>query len=568
MTPMAPSTAPPRRALVLGRAVVGLLAATFVVAGLVQAWTDSPTVDEGVDLAAGLTAWVHHDLRMAPEHPPLPQLLAAAPALAAQPVVPRGEAWSDGDWFAQTDAVLAANDDAGRLRRVVFLSRLVPLVEALACGAVAFLLARRLAGEAAGLLAAGLWFTPFTLGLGHVQSIDIAFTLATLIVALTLVRHSEHPTLRRASVVGVALAAGLATRHTGIVLVPVALLAVGVAARGDRDRVVRQVLLTAVVGYVGLWLAYRGVDLTAPGGAPGARFDGLIGAASGDSVLARVVLAVPAPLEWRAGFAYLTETSDPRAAYLFGQMWEGTRWWFFPGSLVVKVIAPAVLVLVTGPLAWRSVEPARRTRGALCVALPALVLFAVTAIQPLALGLRLVLPSLALWMVLAGVAGPWLLQRAAGRWALGALAVVQVVALLTAGAHSLPWTAPPFRPPDRYVSSGNVDFGQDLWRVREWSAGRDPWVAVLAPRGLTVGGTTRDLVDADPAEVTGWAAVGVTPLTVTQRDALSWLRRYCPVGTLGGGSVLIYRFEDPPTPAPGPDRPVPHCTGAASSHEP
>lgn len=565
--PVSPSTEPGRGPLLIGRVVVAFLAVVFVVAGLVQAWTDSPTVDEGVDLAAGLSHWVHHDLRMTPEHPPLPQLLAAAPALAAQPIVPKGPAWEEGDWFDHTDAVLSANDEAGRLRRVVFLSRLVPLAEAVACGGVIFLLGRRLVGEEAGLLGAGLWFGPFALGLGHVQSIDVAFTLATLAVSLALMRHSQRPTLARAVVVGVTLALALGTRHTAILLVPVALVAVGVAARGDRERLVRQVLVAAAVGYVGLWLLYRGFDLTAPGGAPGARLDGIVGAASNDSLLARMVLAVPAPREWQAGFGYLTVTSGARPAYLFGQVWEGTRWWFFPGSLLAKVPLPTLLVLVVGPLAWRTVDAVHRWRAALCVALPAVVLFVFTAVQPLALGLRLALPSLALWMVLAGAVARPLLRARPGRWALGLVAVVQVVALLSAAGHALAWTTPPFRPAYRWVSDSNLDYGQDLWRVRDWARGRNPWVAVISPRGLEVGGDSRPLVGADPAEVTGWVAVGATALTVVNRDELSWLRKYCPVGTLGGGSTLLYRFDEPPSAAPGPDRPVAPCFGAEVSRE-
>ncbi len=566
MVRMPPSAPVSPRALVAGRAVVGVLALVVVVAGLVQAWTDSPTVDEGVDLSAGLSHWVHHDLRMVPEHPPLPQLLATAPALAGQPIVPKGPSWEDGDWFDHTDAVLSANDEAGRLRRVVFLGRLVPLLEVVACGGLMFLLGRRLVGEEAGLLAAGLWFGPLTLGLGHVQSIDVAFTLATLAVALALVRHSEHPTLARAAVVGATLALVLGTRQTAVVLVPAALVAVGVAARGDRDRVVRQVLVAAVVGYVGLWLVYRGFDLTAPGGAPAERFHGLIAAAQGHSLVARLVLALPAPVEWRAGFAYLTETSGARPSYLFGQAWDGTRAWFFPGSLLAEVPSTAVLVLVLGPLAWRAVDGARRWRATLCVALPGLVLFAFTAVQPLALGLRLALPSLALWMVLAGAAARPLLAVRPGRWALGLVATVQVVALLTASAHALAWTAPPFRPAYRWVSDSNVDYGQDLWRVRDWARGRGAWVAVITPRGLDVGEGTRPLADADPADVTGWVAVGATALTVVDRDQLSWLRKYCPVGSLGGGSTLLYRFDEPPSAAPGPDRPVAPCPGAEVSH--
>lgn len=554
-------TAVPRRALVAARLALVLVALAFTGAGLRQAWTDSPTVDEGVDLASGLSAWAHHDLRMAPEHPVLPRLLAALPALAADPIVPDDAAWRDGDWFDHTESVLAANDEAGRLRRIVFLSRLVPLAEAVACGLVLFLLARRLAREPAGLLAAGLWFTtPFALGLGHVQSIDVAFTLATLLVALALLRHREAPTAGRALVVGLALAGALATRHTGLVLVPVALVVVAMAPVARRQAV-RMAALAGAVGYAGLWAVYRGFDPTAPGGAPGERFDGIVAAAGERSALARLVTAVPAPREWQAGFGHLTLTSDARPAWLAGQAWDGMQWWFFPGSLALKVPLSALLLLGVGWVACRRLAPARRRDLALVVVLPALVLLAFTVVQPLALGLRLVLPSLALALVAAGPAADLLLSSRPRRAVLGGLAVLQAAALVSGSRHAVAWSPPPFRPAYRWVSDANLDYGQDLWRVREWAEGRRAWVAVIAPRGLAVGAGSRRVADADPAEVTGWVAVGATSLTVVQRDALAWLRKYCPVDQLGGGSVLVYRFVEPPDPAPGPDRPVPPCDG-------
>lgn len=562
-------------ARVIGRLVVGLLAVVFTVSGLRQAWADSPTVDEGVDLASGLSYWVHGDLRMNPEHPVLPKLLSAAPALAAGPIVPEGPHWVDGDWFDHTDAVLSANDADGGLRRVVFLSRLVPLALTLLAGLLVHHLARRLAGDGAGLVAAGAWLTtPAVLGLGAVQSIDIAFTVATLAVVAALVRQHDRPGLRSAALVGAALAAALATRHSALVLVPVALVAVAVSCPGDRAARLRHVGVAALVGWAGLWLVYRGFDPTSPGGAPGERFDALVAAGGERSALARVALLVPAPQEWRAGLGQLTVTSDPRPAWLLGQAWEGSRWWYFPGALVTTVPLPVLGLLVAGPVGWIT-GPREHRRPLALVALPGLALFAFTALQPLNLGLRLALPSLALWLVVAAAGAGHAASAARARWpgaavpgrvGLALLAVVQAVVLLSASSHPLAWRPLAFRPGYRWVSDSNIDFGQDLWRVRDWAEDRDdPWVAVISPRGLEPGPGTRRLVGADLDEVTGWVAVGVTALTVVDRDDLAWLRGYCPVGTLGGGSTLVYRLREPPTRAPGPARPVGPCEDAEFS---
>ena len=44
------------------------LALIFLATGLVEAWRDAPTVDEAIDIAAGVTSIVRHDLRLMPEH--------------------------------------------------------------------------------------------------------------------------------------------------------------------------------------------------------------------------------------------------------------------------------------------------------------------------------------------------------------------------------------------------------------------------------------------------------------------------------------------------------------------
>jgi hypothetical protein len=166
---------------------------------------------------------------------------------------------------------------------------------------------------------------------------------------------------------------------------------------------------------------------------------------------------------------------------------------------------------------------------------------------------------------------------------IGLVVVGQVVAMAAAVPYSLAWTSPPWSPAYRWVSDSSLDAGQALYAVRAWARTHDePYAAIDTTRGLSVGGGSRSLRDVAPQDVRGWVAVGVTPLMQTRRDAgtwpgpgeappgwsLAWLRKYCPVGELGGGSVLLYRFDEAPDPSPGPERPVAPCWGARSSTVP
>lgn len=545
-----------------GQVVLAALAVAFLAIGLYEAAHDSPTVDEGIDIASGVTSLVRHDLRLTPEHPFLPKVLAAIPALAARPVVPDTAAYRDGAWFDYTDDFISANEDAGRLRRVLFLSRIVPLLEGLACAALMYALANRLFGPAPALLAAGLWLTtPVFVGFSHFAMIDIPFVLATLGVSLLLVFHLERPSTRRAVLVGLACGAALLTRHTGLVLLGTAVVVVGAAGwRADRRLALRRAAVLLLVAWASVWVLVRAADPTPVAGAPRDRMEGIVGAAQGDSAAARLALAVPWPLEYRAGLGYLLLTSDPRPAYLFGQMWDGSKPWFFPGSLLVKVPLGGLAVLLVGPFAWRRVPADRRRLALLGVVAPGAVAFVALLLQPLNLGLRYAFPSLALWIVAASPVA-LALRGAVRTVAAGALAVTQLGALVAAVPHSLAWTPPPFQPGYRYASDSNIDYGQDLFRLRDWVRGKDePYVVFIAPRGLDEVDGSRPLHGADPATVTGWVAAGVTSLTVTDRDELSWLRAYCPVGDIGG-SILLYRFDSPPDSSPGPAAPASACSG-------
>ena len=131
---------------------------------------------------------------------------------------------------------------------------------------------------------------------------------------------------------------------------------------------------------------------------------------------------------------------------------------------------------------------------------------------------------------------------------------------------SIAYTAPPFTPGYRVATDSNVDWGQDFSLLVHWSHGRHPRVAYFGPRGITnadIPGARR-LIGVAPGRISGWVAASATDLTSALRDdGLSWLRAYCPVGTLGG-SILLYHFTTPPSAAPGPSTPAPLCPGTES----
>src|ERR1700760_5022945 len=74
-----------------------LLAVGFLALGAAEAWSDGPTFDEPVYVAAGLAGILHHDVTLNEEHPPLLKAAAAPPVLLTRPAIPRDGTWSGND---------------------------------------------------------------------------------------------------------------------------------------------------------------------------------------------------------------------------------------------------------------------------------------------------------------------------------------------------------------------------------------------------------------------------------------------------------------------------------------
>lgn len=522
-----------RRVAVLALVLLGLLVA---VAALVQARDDSPTYDEPVYVSAGLLALTEHDLAYNAEHPPLPKAVAALPVLLTPWTMPDGHAAGANDERVFSAQFLQAQGE--HLAAVTFASRVVPIAELLLVALMLVGLGRQLVSLGGGLLAAALWLvSPVALGLGHLDGVDLPFALAVCVYAGALLHARHHDDRRATALLGVALGLTLATSTVGLLLV--ALTAVLLVVQ-RRARGLGQWGAAAVVAWAVLWASYLVLDLT-----PG------------------VALGLPAPFV--DGLRFLSENATvPGRSYLLGQSWVGAQWWFWPGSLLVKLSTPVILVLVLGPLCWRLTGRVARRDAVAVLAVPALVLAAAVMLSPRDLGVRYLLPVVALWC--AGAAPAVVLVHRAWARALGAVAGAVAVGMLVSSLpHSLAWTSPPFVPAYRVATDSNVDWGQDLRLLQEWAPGRTPAVAWFGPRGTSwrdVPGAT-DLLATPTAQVRGWVAVSATRLTKDSWAELAWLRAYCPVGDLGG-SVLLYRFDAAPDPAPGPDLPAAPCDGPVS----
>ncbi len=522
-----------------------VVAVGFLIAGTVEAWRDSPTYDEPVSVTAGVLALTHHDLAYSAEHPPLDKAIAAIPVLFVHPVIPKNPSWTTNDESKYIPKFIDANIGKGLLHRLTFASRIVPLLEVTAVGFVLFLLGRRLFGPWAGFLAGALWFvSPLVIGLGHLDGVDMPFALATVLYSLSLLTWIRRRDQGSTVWLGLGCVAVASTQATGFLLVGFAGLVVLVASWPERRwRATIPALQIGLITWVGVWASYLVLDpsqLLHPGILPLPYFQGLHGLASHDTVASR--------------------------SFLLGRSWEGANWWYWPGSVLIKVTTPVLVALLVGPWFWRGHSRDTKRQAFLVLVCPAAILFAFIVFTPRDIGVRYLLPEIALWMVAASP-----LVRIAhsvpGRIVLVAGAVVALFMAGTSIPNSLAYTSPPFQPGYRVATNSNLDWGQGFNLLSQWAPGHHPYVEYFGPRGFGVSqlpvGSSRAIGGVDPTKIRGWVAVSATSLIDTQIDHLGWLRAYCPVGELGG-SILLYHFATPPTGARGPTTPAALCPGRNS----
>jgi len=532
--------------------VVGIIA--FLILGGFEAWHDSATFDEPVYVSSGVAALLHHDLADNAEHPPLFKVLAALPVLAVGPVVPVDGHWNVNNERTYSARFVEAQMRAGTMHRVTFASRLVPLLECALLALALYGLATLLFGLWSGVVAALLWLlSPLALGLGHVDGVDLPFALTTVLASWALVRWLRRRDGRSLLWLGAACGAAVSAQTTGILVGAVAVGVVVAAGRRSGQRgwqLWRQPLMVPLVAWVLVWIVYIALS---------------------PAVVIHSWVILPQPYVEGLKFLASNDTgSSP--GFLLGASWTGANIWFWFATLLVKLSTPVLVLLVAGPLVLVTLVRAGRVSRStwrqtlVAVVLPAAVLFVFELPNPRTLGVRYLLPSIALWMVAASPIALVVTRRLAAM-AVGVVLAVAAAITVYSFPNSIAYTAAPFRPGYRVATDSNVDWGQNFSQLVSWSRGRHPYVAYFGPRGVTgadIAGT-RPLVGTAPAHISGWVAASASDLTSADRDSLSWLRAYCPVGTLGG-SILLYHFTVAPTAGAGPAAPAPLCAAGTVSH--
>ena len=546
-------------------------AAVFLVLCLLAARRETPTIDEFAHLPAGCNYWKHGQLILYAKNPPLLRFWMALPVVAdSRVVVPAFSGnplawgpWEYGQKFMEANRTLYFE--------FFFRARMMIVLLGLATGALIYLWARRLLGERAAAVAASLFFcSPTAIAHSHLATVDIGCTFTILVACLALSWACRRGGAAAMAVLGLALGVALAVKFTALLIVPAALVLLGWsrdaahaspgrrAALWARDGAIVVVAALLVVnasyGFKGSFARldshrfYSRFCLAVQGALPGA-------------------LPVPVPRDYLVGFDAVkrdTESGEEFGSYLRGD-WSRKGWWYYNlVARLVKTRIPVLLLAIAGIAMWRRTGVVAAENWRIILPAASLYLF-LSVFNRSDTGIRYVLPLHPfLHLATGAVFAAW---GGSGRWrwkdALAAFVLVtSPVTAIAAYPDELAYfnaIAGGTEHGHEWLLDSNLDWGQDLYRVREAVSRLKP----SGPIGLLYCGhvdpglygieyypvppePVEDVLAVSVNFVMGMRYMAPAPggkIAWVKPDHLAWLKAYKPVERLG--SIWIYDTRRP-----------------------
>lgn len=460
----------------IGLAVAAILLYFFLaVSSLVD---DSPTMDEQNHIARGIAFLRTGDPRLSLEHPPLINVLSALPLLTLPELqLPTDHpSWERREgWYEFADLFLwQYNHDTDR---IIFLSRLPIVFLSIGLALVGFHFARQLWGVAAALPALVLLlFEPNLIAHGRYSTTDMGAALFTLLATFALWRMWQEPEClfsRRWGVaalcMGLAFGSKLSTLGFVFIWAVMALLPLYGTANGARLRAsLRRLAQLATAGLASLlviWLIF-GFQWGAP------NFMSATLQSFND-------LSLPMPTFW-AGIeqAMILGGGGRSTAFLFGRFSEVGWWYYFPAAFAVKT--PLIILVLLSLATILLLHHAATRKKATFLLIGALGFYLFAMQSSLNIGYRHVLPVLPFLIILVSGLASSLLNGLTTNSLPKKVLIFGSALLICLSLWIHPNYLSYFNAAAggsangyRVLTDSNVDWGQDLLRLRSWMVDHD-----------------------------------------------------------------------------------------------
>ena len=495
-----------------------ILLAVFFLQLITASPMKSPVFDEPAHIGAGLSYWVMRDFKVNPQHPPLLKELGGLPLFLSGDRFPlTRDDWNSipeplpvyFQWSLGRDVIFGNNPDS-----VMFKTRLPFILMAVLLGVLIVAWGRRLVGTTAAIGALLLYvFDPTVLAHSQLVATDTGFAFFLVAFVAALWWYLNDRTLKRLALCGVALGLMLASKFSAVILLPVVLALLGLAAF-----------------WIPAAIPFRASGPVDPFASEdrGQRLVWSVYAFLGMAILAALVIEATYlfsrnPFLYVEGLRRINADHDPSyVAFMAGEFKRHFLTYYLVCYLVKEPVpAIGLLLLGTWAILRRGVLPDLDRAFLL---LPPLSLFLVYSIYSDNLGFRYMIPALPFLHLIGGAGLAFLVQE--GRLLGKGLAVVLCAWTVLAGTAIYPdhlsyfnelacvstpsqigldggWRCGP-----RWLDDSNVDWGQGMKQLRTWLAAHPPqrplrvgYFASLRPdlfgvEGIKVG--VDDLVLATP----------------------------------------------------------------------
>jgi hypothetical protein len=518
--------------------IVSLAATLGAVVAIISTYRVFNNVyDEPAHIATGMEWLSRGTFTLDPQHPPLSRVASAIlPWLA-------GHRFSgESGMFEEGRLILGVGD---HYRSTLALARLGHLPFFLLLVLVAWYWTRRMADERTAAIAVGFVVTnPSLLAHAGIAGTDIGPAALMPAALLAWSVWLETPDMKRNVIMGTLVALCGLTKFSALAYwLPAAIIVAALYAwrhpgqmlflAGAR-RLFRPLVIAVASAAVVTWAMYR-------------FHVGPVGD-----------MTLPAPEFWLGLQEFFGRAARGHPTYLLGEVGVEGWWYYDIVALLVKTPIPLMIFASGGALlALAELPDIKRDRSAsgarLQVLAGVLAVLVVASAARVDLGVRLDLPIYPLLAILAALglsAAIGMAHAKAPRVAVAALGAWALVIPVAAHPDHLAWfNLLAGRDPSKILVESNLDWGQDLYRLRDAANelridslrvhyfGTASFASVGLERARRLRPNERP---------TGWIAASETFYAGVWSDtALHWLRAFRPVGH-AGKSIRLYYIKPQP----------------------
>lgn len=554
-------------ATVLERWFWSLVAVVVLVSGFLKlssALGETQTWDEGIHISAGYAYLARGDYRWNPEHPPLAKLMSALPLTLLDLELPvRGKAWAQQDETlmgidflyrnrASADSILAASRGMTILLSVLFLA------------GIAWWTRRRFGTPAALLVVVLCAFDPNLIAHGRYVTTDFPVSVFFFFAAVLWTDYLVSGRFRDLMFAALAFALAMVTKFSAILLIPTLIVLYAIRwLQVPREFPIKRAA-TAVAALGGMTViavsvvywpeTLRCVTTNVPRLAQLVNRENLVGAG-----LYRVGRWFHLPAHpYLVGLSKVAEHNvGGHPGYLLGMRSDKGWWYYFPVVFAVKSTIAALAA--TALLAAAGIRWIRNRCEVVFIwcglLIPPAIYFVFSMTSAIDIGMRHILPVYPFLYVAAAAllarAVPW----KAVAFAMIGLGLLQIAECASIAPDYLAFfnaaSGGPGSGP-RYLLDSNIDWGQDIKKLRTWldaHGASSAYVNYFGNAEMPYYGVRAKNFPA-PMDEKGWddmddfAIVSVTPLygVYVPLDLLARLRLREPIAKIGW-SMYVYDFR-------------------------